>query len=558
MTAIMDSHSDNFSRLFGNGLKYIVPPFQRDYSWDYEQWDDLWQDLQLLMNDPAYSHYMGYLVFQTEDMNTFTIIDGQQRLTTLCILILSIINNLKKLEEKGVEKDDNQKRREQLAKAFIGDINYVTLISENKLILNRNNNAFYSHYLVPLQKLPVRGLNSSEKLLKKCFEWFDNKVSAMFKSGQEMALFVDRITRSIYFTIINVSDSVNAFKVFETLNARGVQLSSSDLLKNYLFQIVDNENPHEKEFLDLEELWASVIDKLGSEKFPEFLRLYWNSRHPIVRKANLYKTLKDNIKTKGSVFSVVRELIVNADIYQALIKPEDELWNNYKHIRNMLSVLELFNVSQPFALLLTAYQYLPVEQFENLLSVIITITLRYNIIGGKNPNEQEIVYNRIANEIYRNKNYHYSMFSAVYPNDDEFENDFANKDFKSNTRNNKIVKYILSRIEQTITGAEIEFESEINTLEHILPENPSEDWDFSDEGVERWRYRIGNLTLLEKKLNKDIENKIFVEKQPSYSKSKFTITSMISSEYDNWTEKEIARRQKWLARQAKSLWKINS
>ena len=557
MKGIRDSYSDSFSKLLGNGMKYQVPKFQRDYSWEEEQWDDLWQDILDLLNKNELDHYMGYLVLQTSDEKNYSIIDGQQRLTTLCILILAVINSLQDLEEKNIDADNNKIRREGIHKSFIGDIDYVTLVPQNKLILNRNNDSFYRQFMVSFQKMPNRGLNTSEKQLKKCFEWFCDKINKKYNNGNDLALFVDNITRRLFFTVIKVSDQLNAYKVFETLNARGVQLSSADLLKNYLFQVIDKTEAHDTEISSIEEQWSKIVDKLGEEKFPEFLRTYWNSKHKTTRKNQLYKTIRENITTKQQVFELIKTLDSKADIFIALNNAYDELWTDNKEIQTGLEQIHLFSVKQPIALLMTAYEKLSENDFIKLLNAIVVVSFRYNIIGGLNPNEQEDAYNKIALDIDINKSINWQLFNSIYPNDIQFENDFSIKELKSNSRNDKIAKYILSKIEKQISGIELNYLNDTNTLEHILPKHPNEDWLITDENIERYKYRIGNFLLLEKYLNREIENNSFLSKVAKYKHSSIPLTKKIAEQYNEWTEVQISLRQKELAKTAKTIWKIS-
>ena len=98
------AENNTFRKLLGNGLTYRVPPFQRDYSWGEAEWDDQWQDIQGTMavgGEP--SHYMGYLVLQSDDDKTFDVIDGQQRLTTLSLIVLAALKGLSRLIEQGVD-----------------------------------------------------------------------------------------------------------------------------------------------------------------------------------------------------------------------------------------------------------------------------------------------------------------------------------------------------------------------------------------------------------------------------------------------------------------------
>jgi uncharacterized protein with ParB-like and HNH nuclease domain len=234
MKGIQETSNKTYRQLMGNGLRYEIPKFQRDYTWEYEQWDDLWQDIKMLITNEEKEHYLGYLVLQTSNNKNYFIIDGQQRLTTLSILILTVLKCLNDLVESNVESDNNYKRKENLLNSYIGYVDPVTLISNNKLKLNRNSDDYYKQYLVLLRDLPLRNTNTSEKHMRECFNWYYDKVKKEFKSGEKLAGFIDDIVDKLFFTVIEVTDQLNAFKVFETLNARGVQLSSSDLLKKVI------------------------------------------------------------------------------------------------------------------------------------------------------------------------------------------------------------------------------------------------------------------------------------------------------------------------------------
>ena len=144
MQGIKNTSNDTFGRLMGNGLHYEVPKYQRDYSWDKEQWSDLWYDL-MQMIDENDSHYMGYLVLQTADDKNYQIIDGQQRLTTLCVLILAVVDILLKLPCTEKEKEDNKKRAENIRSTYIGNMDMLISAharSENLIIVTHNTREF--------------------------------------------------------------------------------------------------------------------------------------------------------------------------------------------------------------------------------------------------------------------------------------------------------------------------------------------------------------------------------------------------------------------------------
>ena len=558
MEGIKDTSTLTFRKILGNGLSYEIPKFQRDYSWENEHWDDLWQDLEDLYHDKEPSHYMGYLVLQTSDNKIHRVIDGQQRLTTISILITSFLKRLKELEEANVDSERNKVRREQLQNSYIGYLDPVTLVAYNKLRLNRNNDNFYKSYIVPLEYMPQRNTNSSEKLMRGAFEWFFKKTNK-YKTGEELVGFIDKIVDKLFFTVITVGDELNAYKVFETLNARGVQLSSSDLLKNYLFSTVDADptGAHKAEFSQLENLWGRITDKLKNEKLQEFLRYYWNSKNKTIRKNELFKAIRKSIKSKSDVFELLRDLDEKADVFIALLNPNDELWNGRKEIYIALSELKVFGAKQQLSLLLSAYSNLKNEEFIKVLKICSVIFFRYNVIGGLNPNEQESVFNKIAIQFENNKRLDKSEFQYIYPSDDSFENSFSTKELKDTSRNRKIIKYILISVENYISGANYELISDKNTIEHILPQNPSEHWNLEDDVINRLSYRIGNMCLLEKGKNNDLGNDSYQQKKTVLRQSAFSSTNAIPENFIEWNEDSIVARQRQLAKKALTMWKID-
>ena len=566
--SVMNFNTANqtFRQLLGNGLLYRVPPFQRDYSWTEEEWDDLWQDiLGLFAEDGEQAHYMGYLVLQSSNNKQFDIIDGQQRLTTISILILAALAHLQNLVNKAIDPDKNQRRKDNLQNSYIGYVDPVSLIPRSKLELNRHNNRFYQTYLVPLEPIPVRGLNASEHQLRKAFNWFRDKIAARSQqSGEAVAIFVDTIVDKLFFTAISVTDELNAFKVFETLNSRGVRLSATDLLKNYLFSVIASGNTHETELKALEERWERIVDELGSESFPDFLRVYWNSCHKLVRKADLFKTIRRHVTTKEQSFALLRELDRSASIYAALRNPHESIWKPEE--RRSLEQLLMFNVRQPMPMLMSAHRQFAETQrqiFTQLLQAIAVISFRYNVICNLQTQDQEQVYNNVAYKIdagaLTNLRSILDELQSVYPEDAVFKAAFTDKELKTtNSRNKKVVRYILFQLEKQVSGQEFEFESPAYNLEHILPENPSEAWSHIDEqNQDKFVYRLGNMTPLEKKPNRAIGNQGYADKIAIFQESCFKITSDIPKNSESWTEKAITTRQAQLAKIATAIWKVD-
>lgn len=557
MIGIQDSTTNHFGSLIRSGGKYIIPKFQRDYSWDIEQWDDLWQDIETMIAEKG-EHYMGYLVLQMTKGKDCLIIDGQQRFTTITMIILAAIKSIQKLIERGIDVAENEKRVKTLKDTYVGNVDPVSLEYDNILVLNRNNDNYYKEYIVKLGELKLRNTSYTEKLMKKCFEWYEKQLANKFKTGREYAEFITYIVDNLHFTIIRVSDEMNAFKVFETLNARSVQLSSADLLKNYLFSLVDNTSMYPDRITTLEDKWSALTKNIQAEKLPDFIRYYWNSKNKTVRSNDLFKAIRDKIKTDTEVFALLNEMLGYSDIYMALRNANDELWQGNRNISNNIELLNIFNLKQPYSLLMAAYKSLDVALFERLLNDVIIIGFRYNVISGKNPNDIEKVYNNLAIKITQEKVYDRAMLKEIYVDDNEFLPLFNHKTIVENTRNNKVIRYILGKIERFKGGSrDVNFLSETDTIEHILPQNLGEEWGEDNYDFDALIYRLGNMCLLEKSYNRDLENKTYQQKTEVYRQSAFVTTKSIPDDYLEWNSDAINRHQQQMGNCAKSIWKID-
>lgn len=560
--------NNTYRQLIGNGLTYHIPRFQRDYSWTEEEWEDLWADiLDTLSEGGEPAHYMGYLVLQSQDDKTFEVIDGQQRLTTLSLIVLAVLKNLQRLVDDGHQAEANRTRLQQIRSTYIGYLDPVTLITRSKLTLNRNNDRYFQTYLVPLGHLPQRGFRASEHSLRKAFEWYERRVRDHARrqvgdEGTALARLVETMSDRLFFTVISVTDELNAFKVFETLNARGVRLSSTDLLKNYLFSVLHRSDESGLEMNALEDRWESMVTRLGAESFPDFLRSHWNSRRTFVRQAELFKTIRARISDRAHVFDLLRGMEEDIDAYMALTNPEGSHWPAGH--KDSARLLRMFRVRQPFPLILAASRRLSTDDLGTMLRACCVIALRYNVIGNQPTNEQERVYQQAAQKLVQadapSARELLSSLQEVYPKDDVFRTQFSEKVIRTtDARNNRVVRYILCSLERQISGRDHEFESDSFTIEHVLPQSPGPGWDaFSDEELDQMVYRIGNMTLLEKGLNRDLGQKPYTDKRAVLSESGFSITQQLAQEHADWTPERIASRQKALARVATSVWRIDT
>jgi uncharacterized protein with ParB-like and HNH nuclease domain len=178
------------------------------------------------------------------------------------------MHKIQNLPNDNENTEDNKIRLNEIRRGFIGTLSPTTLAPYNKLVLNRNNNTKFKKLTEDLQPLVNRNLTKTDKLMSDCFEFFCKKIT--HDSGLNIAKFIERTADGMLFTKIVVDNNLNAYKVFETLNARGVQLSTPDLLKNYLFsKVVDNNQRtvDESELNDMDEKWSGIISELGERNF---------------------------------------------------------------------------------------------------------------------------------------------------------------------------------------------------------------------------------------------------------------------------------------------------
>ena len=334
MQGLQNTSNQYFREIVGNGVRLEVPRFQRDYAWERHHWADLWEDIEIAQSEGAY-HYLGFVVLQRRGDNHYAVIDGQQRLTTLSLLVVGAMRVI--LAKGG---PDAAARADVLRASFIGRRDLVTLATSNKLSLNRNNDSFYRTYLTELTPPPKTGLRASERALAEAADFFEARLRGL-EDGAAVARTIEFVAGHLFFTVITVTEELNAYRVFETLNARGVQLSAADLLKNYLFSVVDRGDSHSTRLDDLEEHWSRILEQLGKDSLLDFLRTFWNSHYGQVRAPQLYRTIRSTITEPGAVFELLRALDASVQAYVALRDPNHELWERQPEIARHLSTLKL-------------------------------------------------------------------------------------------------------------------------------------------------------------------------------------------------------------------------
>lgn len=562
---LLNTNTAKFSGLFSNGYIYKVPTYQRDYSWKKDNWEDLWLDILDVHNtqdSQKNSHYMGALVLKrAQDDEVRTIIDGQQRIATLSILVIAVIKKIDELVDREIDPEGNQERRDILRRSYLGDKHPGSLRYSSKLFLNANNDNFYQGNLINLREpRSIRKLRSSNQLLWKAFTYFSDQLSELdelVNDGLLLSNFItETIAKKLLFIEIVVDDDINAYTVFETLNSRGVELSATDLLKNYIFSQFESED----DLIAAQREWQEITRTIGMNKFPEFLKYFLSMTRPRVRNKDLFKLTKKEVNDAAQAFDLLEQLNELSELYVALGNPNDSFWldfDNASTVRNYIDELNLFRTKQSYPALFSAYKRFDQKRFEKLLKVVTVISFRYISVSGLNPNDLEKQYNSLANQISADKvkspKSAFKVISSLYVKDEKFRQDFASLTLTD--RRKKLLQYIIKSLEKDRSGRDSRVDS--FSIEHILPQNPDESWfqSFRDDEIDEAIYRLGNITLLEQSRNSRLGSKPYEEKKKAYQQSSYEMTKDIVA--DEWTMSEIVKRQEMMADRAVHIWRID-
>ncbi len=565
---IASAEAKTIKSLLGGDSLFKIPRYQRSFSWEKEQVEKFWYDILDTIDEDRKDYFFGPMIFKTdkeEQEKRLEVIDGQQRLALITIFFACIRDIYIEMI--------NQEEGHEIQKVFIGGRDRYTKEIIFKLRLNRQDEGYFQSNI---QKQTAETINNrfgrkknipqSWRLIRKAYDFLYENIFSELKNYKDLEIkksFLFQLENAIAnkFKIIQIviDNEDDASLIFETLNERGIELSVSDLLKNYIYSKTEKENPKNLELIQSE--WEDIMDRLEeSKEFSNFLRYYWNSCHPLVRKNQLYQTYKEYLKKQNDLPKFINILKEESKIYKALIEPYN--WPNQKQM-NLLKDLRLLGVKQIYPLLLSGFRKLTPKDFVRLIELSLNLTFRYSIICNQNPNQLERVYSDLANQLHNDKTNLDKIekrLKALYPFDGLFIQEFSSKKIK----NGQIARYILIQINNYLIKEKEEVkvinDPEKVDLEHIMPKTLSPQWKLYIEKNKIIHYElidmIGNLTLLPAPKNKEVSNKPFLEKCKTYKNCYLPTTRLIPRDYKVWNKENILQRQKKLAELAKNIWKI--
>jgi len=534
--------SDNFLK---------VPLYQRSFAWEKENVKELFNDIT---NSYPNEYFIGTIVV-TDKEDYLEIVDGQQRIATISLFFIAVRDFLKEIGE--VEKAN------AIEGEFILKQSYRDEEKKQRLILNDVDNEFYLKALV--RSKSVDTLRASHDRLKNAYNFLKDYIESKYKSeGLDGLLnLVDFVKDKLLVIIVTVSDDVNAFTVFETLNDRGLILSQTDLIKNYLFNKAGNRIGEAKD--KWTRFTGAIESGISEEEILNYIRYYWSSKHGLTREKELYKKIKEKIKNKNQAITFLSNLERNSETYLAILNPHHPFWNNFPHecSEYIAELLELrLTQNRPLLIALLEIWKDDPEEVKKSLKLIVSWSVRNLITGTIGSGTLEKEFSKQAKLIndgeINNAKELLSSIENLIPTDEQFQKAFE----MASISKAYIARYYLRKLEQayrtTLELKPIENPEKVN-LEHILPENPTDlqkDWSSFDENLYKTYYRrIGNLTLWNKRMNSDIGNGPFEGKKEVYRESELIITKKIA-EYNDWTPSEIEERQKELAKKAVEIWDL--
>lgn len=556
-----ETSNRTFREIMGNGLRYAVPRFQRDYAWTQDQWLDLWEDAQEAGGPRGNGHYMGSIVLQrSEDPKSFTLIDGQQRLTTLSLLVIALMFELKAIPDPGpLGNDRNDARLTVLRNSYLETEDAVSLRRLRKLHLNRNNDAFFRD-LARLNQPTLRLSRATERLLHSACGFFRTRLRESFASSAERSAFVDGLADRALFTTITVGDELDAYRVFSTLNARGVGLSSPDLLKSLVFSRMDQNGLHTRQLDELDERWAEIGTQLGHTGITGFVLDEWNRRNPPVRDGSLFRAVRDSLPDATTASAFFDRLHRAAPVYAALHQPEDELWQELPdklrpRVRRHLRALDVFDLREPLGLLLTVWEAGDLKSFEKVLRWAHHLGMRHRVIGGGSSHAFAHACGNGSRAFLRGGGTDAvrDQLHPLYPDDKTFSGAFERHAIASGSAPLQ-ARFLLGRLEEQANGNHRVRDDDL-TLEHILPQNPDADWyeafgDHAEKDIDR----LGNMALLTRGQNAQLGRADYATKKAALAATGLHVNEL---DADSWDHEAVERRQRRLAELAVQAWRID-
>ena len=534
-----------------------VPPYQRPYSWSEKQVDALYKDISDAIRGGSDDYFLGTVVTTRGDGGRLTIIDGQQRLVTASILIAAIRDYFMR--------NGQIERAQDIEREYLFKRDIRTQSSTPLLQLTAEDREFFTQAVATIPPPPAArsvtpGNQAQQRLaaaVALAAKFIDGTASTTGNPDDRLLDILDFLREKAKLVAVTVNSESSAFIIFEVLNDRGLDLSVTDLLKNYIFRTAaDRVAEAQVAWLQM----TTVIEEIAAEpELKVFVRHYWSSRHGTTRERDLYDEIRKHVKNKNQAVELAKALAKAAVFYASLSNPASDTWDDYDApVRESIEVLGQLGVSQLRPLLIAIFSYFAPAEVTKALPMIVAWSVRFLICGSGGSGTLETAYADRAQEVsagtIKTAAQLYTAMASTVPDDKAFEARFALATVSSPS----LAKYYLRVIERQKKASDDELvvnPTEAVNLEHVLPKTLNDDWKHVSAADHKLLLkRIGNLTLLGSKRNAKLGNASFDKKKEVFKDSAVDITKDICA-YATWDEVAIATRQAELAKVAVKAWR---
>ena len=540
-----------------------VPINQRSYAWKRSHVSDLFTDLNGAIQAGAEEYFLGSIIVVAPNKADYIeVYDGQQRIATTMILIAAIRDFmqtvLKDPKEAAIITDKyliGAERRSQEVPKFT--------------LSNSDSDYFVNRILRPPDSAERKASDAqrdSHELIDQAAQEAAEFIKAITKNlhsdAQSKLLqeWIDYLEKSARVIWVEVQDQATAYRIFETMNDRGLKLSAADLVKNYLYSLASSAANASQITYHWQSMTA-VLESLGREDgdIVDYLRYYWITGHGHTRSTDLFDRIKKENASENTAMNLSADIDQRSNDYVAILTPSHDAWITFhQEVKSDIDTLRYLGVSQIRPLLLAAFGKFNEKEIARLFKNAVNWSVRCLITGVPSGN-LEGAYSRNAKAISDGKITKVDQLAAdesmvnLVPPDDRFS--AAVKTASIPTAS--FARYYLRKIQIVADGnKEPEYtpnQDKDITLEHVLPQKPSSDWTLPAEKMQSLYNRLGNLALLKGSVNSKLGNIGFDKKRPELAKSGFSLTNTIAKE-SNWDEKEISQRQQQLADLAVKAW----
>lgn len=539
----VDGQSVSVSKLLNSG-SFTIPEYQREYDWEDEQINELKEDIFDIGNDESY--FIGHMVFEgKKNGNSFIVIDGQQRLTTIIIMLCCLRDLFYELnaDDLGDGINDNY--------IFYRDVEYK---KHARLI----NDMPYPVLQARVINTPSERDNSVQPHKngeKKIISAYENIYSSFKdRSIEELKQLRDKILN--LETVSVVAEGVsNACTIFMTLNSTGKDLTPLDLVKSLIFSkyrrvtLINEPN----------DTWKKICANIKNNN--KFLNHFYASRYKKVSDRRLFKEIEKTIKNlvpndnSAGAKEFLQQMLKDSEIYKIINEPSQDHWEtrDYDIYESIYAITKQFKIQVAKSFLIALIRDYKDNKISKAMCLYALTTMERfhfinNAVCSSRSSGLDHLYARFAHDLYQaqTKQDKHTVIKDVcaelkqrIANASDFEANVDNKLYytKSDEKQKELVKYVLMKMERKRNKHSIPIAI---SIEHIYPETP-QIMTLSDASLIK---NIGNLVLLEDDINSKIGNKEYTDKRTYVlSKSKINTAKDVFQTYSSWTDSEIKKRR---------------